>query len=187
MIYIKWFLLTMFKLLVLLPSLLIMPQIIAAFTRFEVDNDRHDYTWGGWWGTHDNPPQGDRGFIAKHSFFPTITTGFKGYINRVQWMWRNKVYGFNKYSSIPYDAADEVVFTGNPDISDKDKVAGKYLFKLYSNGKLKAFEFYCVIPYSAARDIRCRIGWKMATRKFADYGFAQLVNTCNPFDGYGET
>lgn len=50
----------------------------------------------------------------------------------------------------------------------------------------QGFEFYCILPWSETRDLRCRIGWKMMTPKFKEYGFAQLVTTCNPFDGYGK-
>ena len=36
------------------------------------------YTWGGLWGTWDNPPQGDRGYVEKRAPFPGVTTGVKG-------------------------------------------------------------------------------------------------------------
>ena len=185
MIYFKWFILTVFKLFILLPSLLVAPQVIALFTK-SVPQDLPIYTWGGWWGTYDNPPQGDESFVEEGAFFPNITTGLKGYINRVQWMWRNKLYGYNKLTSIDYDVNNEMTFIGDPAISDRAKHPGWYFAKLHNGKKLIGFEFYCVLPWSETRDLRCRIGWKMMTSKFAEYGFAQLVTTCNPFDGYGK-
>ena len=47
------------------------------------------------------------------------------------------------------------------------------------------FEFYGVFPYCKTRDVRIRLDWKILTDKFQRQGFAQLVNTFNPFDGYG--
>ena len=64
MIYIKWLVLTLIKLFVMFPTLLVAPQIIALFTR-EMPHGLPSYTWGGLWGTFDNPPQGDEGFVEK--------------------------------------------------------------------------------------------------------------------------
>lgn len=201
MIYLKWGFLKLFELIILFPTLLVMPQIIAAFTR-EMPNNLHSYSWGWLWGTFDNPPQGDEGFVSKRAFFLNTTTGFKGYINRVQWMWRNKLYGFNKLASLKWDAAAQLTYVGNSDISDKYKRPGWYFAKLIKDSRLIGFEFYCVLPWLEnqkpvsifgkelftikPKDLRCRLGWKMMTDKFKRDGFAPLVGTCNPFDGYGD-
>lgn len=185
MIYLKWISLKLLKWVVLFPTLLIAPQIIAIFTR-EQPHNLPSYSWGWLWGTFDNPPQGDEGFVKKRAFFPNTTTGLKGYVNRVQWMWRNKLYGYNKLTSLKWDDKFQLEYKGNPNISDKYKVSGWYFAKLYSEGRLIGFEFYCVLPYTKTRDLRCRIGWKMMSDKFKSTGFAPLVGTCNPFDGYGD-
>jgi hypothetical protein len=183
MIYMKWVVLAAIKLL-LLVSLLAAPQIIALFTRAQYQGYR-PYSWGGWWGTWDNPPQGDEGFVQKHAFFINELYGWRGYLNRVQWMWRNKLYGYNKWAAIQYSPTDKLEYIGSPDISDKYKLPGWYFVTLRRSNKLIGFEFYCVLPWSKARDLRARLGWKLLTRKFEQYGFAQLVTTANPFDGYG--
>lgn len=184
MIYIKWFFLSLLDLL-LLPTVFVVAPVVSLFTRAQ-PHDQGPYTWGGLWGTYDNPPQGDEGFVEKRCFFPDETKGFKGYLNRVLWMVRNPLYGLAKKSSIPYDPAYTTVVTGNPDISDKYKVPGKYFVKLYSGEELVGFELYMVKPWSETRNLRMRLGWKILTDKFQRNGFAQLVNTCNPFDGYGD-
>jgi hypothetical protein len=185
MIYVKWLLLCLidFALHLTLPFV---PPVVALFTRAQ-PYDRRPYTWGGWWGTWDNPPQGDQGFVAKHAWFIGVTTGWRGYLNRVQWMWRNKLYGFAKLVSLSYSPDLQLSYIGNPNISDKYRTPGWYLAKLHYKKRLVGFEFYCVLPWSQNRNLRCRLGWKIMTDKFQRYGFAQLVNTCNPFDGYGES
>lgn len=184
MIYLKWLLLSTLDWFLHL-TLLVAPPVIALFTR-EMPYGLRPYSWGSLWGTWDNPPQGDEGFVREHSMFPNFTSGWKGYINRVQWMWRNKLYGFAKVASIKYSPELTLSYVGNPEISDKYRIPGYYFAKLHDGKKLVAFEFYCVLPWSDTRNLRCRLGWKFMTDKFQRYGFAQHVNTCNPFDGYGE-
>lgn len=159
--------------------------IIAAFTR-PMSHDLPVYTWGWIWGTYDNPPQGDEGFVRKRAPFPGVTTGWRGYLNRCMWMLRNPLYGFAKRSGVGYSPAYQLSYVGNPNISDKYRVPGWYLAKLRDGKKLVAFEFYCVLPWGFGRCLRARLGWKIMTDKFQRYGFAQLVNTFNPLDGYGD-
>ncbi len=184
MVYLKWFALCLLDLLAHL-TLPFAPPVIALFTR-AMPYGLRPYTWGGWWGTWDNPPQGDEGFVARHAVFPGVVTGAKGYVNRVQWMWRNKLYGLAKLMAVSYSPTLQLSYVGDPNISDKGRRPGYYFAKLHDGKRLIAFEFYCVLPWSATRNFRCRLGWKFMTDKFQRYGFAQFVNTANPFDGYGE-
>lgn len=184
MIYFKFILFTLLKLGLLL-TLPFAMLVIPLFTRAE-GHDKPLYTWGGWYGTYDNPPQGDQGYVTKRCMFPLLTTGWKGYVNRALWMWRNKLYGYNAFASIPFGDDVKVEFTGNPNISDKYKVAGSYTAYAFKGKKLIGFEYYAVLPWSESRNFRIRLGWKILTRKFEQYGFAQLVTTANPFDGYGD-
>lgn len=184
MIYVKWLLLT------LLDYILILTVPFAAigvslFTKAD-SYDKDVYTWGGLWGTYDNPPQGDEGFAFKRAPFPNVNTGVKGYLNRCMWMIRNPMYGFARKSAVDYKQDVIVTHIGDENISDKEKRPGWYFAKAKRKGKVIAFEFYGVFPYSKTRDVRLRLGWKIMTDKFKRYGFAQLVNTINPFDGYGD-
>lgn len=181
-IYLKWLFITILDY-VLHLTLLVAPPIIALFTG-AMPHYQAPYSWGWIWGTWDNPPQGDEGFMYKHAIFKGETTGFKGYVNRVQWMLRNKLYGYARWAAISYNPSSVLTYEGNPDISDKYGLPGSYFAKLHLDGKLIGFEYYLIKPYSKNRCIRLRLGWKMMTDKFQRYGFAQHVNTFNPFDGY---
>lgn len=185
MIYVKWLLLTLIDYFLLIVTAIPAAIIVPLFTRAQ-SYDKEVYTWGWLWGTYDNPPQGDEGYVAKRAWFIGETTGWKGYLNRVGWMLRNPLYGYSKLCGLKYDAMDTTVLLGNENISDKYKIPGWMFARLYRDGKLVGFEFYCVKPWSETKDLRARLGWKMTTDKFASNGFAQLVNTINPFDGYGD-
>lgn len=177
---IKYSLAALLKLL-LLPTVPLVAPILSLFTQPDQKN------WGWVYGTYDNPPQGDRGYVAKRAPFPNHLTGFKGYINRVMWMIRNPLYGYNKWAGVKWDGGS-VILSGNPNISDKYKISG-WMWATYvdKKGRRKAFEFYAVLPYSSTRNLRIRLGYKIKSDKFPEMGFAPLVFTINPFDGYGET
>ena len=92
MIYLKFAMLWVVDILVTVLTAIPAAFIVSAFTR-EQPHGSPSYTWGWLWGTYDNPPQGDEGFVRKRAVFPEVTTGVKGYINRVMWMLRNPLYG----------------------------------------------------------------------------------------------
>lgn len=184
MIYVKWLALCVLDWLLLLTVPIAAP-VIAAFTRAQ-PHDASPYSWGWLWGTYDNPPQGDEGYVEKRAPFPDQVRGFKGYLNRVWWMIRNPLYGFARISSIEYSPLQTMKLIGKDGISDKDKIPGWYFVRLYHIGKLVGFEFYGVFPWIESRNLRMRLGWKILTDKFERQGFAQLVNTFNPLDGYGD-
>lgn len=182
--YIKFIVITLGKLVMFLGlpiALLIVPLVYRA-----QDAGKSLYSWGGQYGTFDNPPQGDRAFIAEHSPFPNVVTGWKGWINRVSWMWRNPLYGYSKSADVDLDATDVLEIKGNPAINDKYKIPGWMFATLRDkNGKLKAFEWYSITPWSKSRNLRVRLGWKIKTEKMQERGWARHVVTINPFDGYG--
>ena len=184
MIYLKYITMALGKLL-LLPTVILVAPILSLFTREMPELYRYD--WGGWYGTHDNPPQGDRGWVAKRSPFPNITSGVRGYINRVGWIIRNPLYGYNDMCSVTWESGDVREFKGEENVSDKNSIAGKLLTTLIDKkGKLKAFGLYIVHPYSKKKCIRIRLGWKVKSRKFFEGGKAQLVVTFNPIDNLGD-
>jgi len=186
MIYLKWLALCIADWLLLLTVPLAAP-VIAAFTREQLYG-QYPYSWGWVWGTYDNPPQGDEGYVRKRSPFPTVTTGLRGYVNRVAWMIRNPVYGFARHYSLKYNQCYVWQVLGHDGISDKNRSPGWYFVRIRDlyTWRLVGFEFYGVFPYTKSRDVRIRLGWKMFTDKFEQRGFAPLVNTINPFDGYGD-
>lgn len=185
MIYLRY--LALFVVDILLTIFTVLPAaiIVPLFTR-EQEYGKTEYTWGWLWGTYDNPPQGDQGYCRKRCLFLGVTTGFKGYCNRVMWMLRNPLYGLSKRMALKWSDTAVLTVTGDQHISDKYRVPGKMFATLHDGGKLIGFEFYMVKPWSANKDFRCRLGWKMTTEKYKDKGFAQFVGTINPLDGYGD-
>jgi hypothetical protein len=184
MIYLKFMLFFIVDIFLTILTALPAALIIPVFTR-EQEYGKTEHTWGWIWGTYDNPPQGDEGFVAKRALFVGVTKGFKGYLNRAMWMLRNPLYGFARRTSVKWSDTATLVVTGNPDISDKYKIPGSMFAKLIDGGKVTGFEYYLVKPWSETKDLRMRLGWKMTTDKFKQKGFAQFVATANPFDGYG--
>lgn len=156
--------------------------IVPLFTRY-MPPDLPSYTWGGWFGTYDNPPQGDRKWLKDH---PELT-GWRGYLNRVGWIRRNRLYGLKRWLAVDYTECTTRKFRGNPAISDKYKVPGwLFVTARCHNKKLRAFEWYSVTPCTKNRCLRMRLGWKIKGDKFNEVGeFGALVFTINPFDTYG--
>ncbi len=184
MIFLKWLILAAldWALLLTVPAAAL---IVPCFTR-AMPYGQRPYSWGWIWGTWDNPPQGDQGYLMTRAPFPGVVWGWRGYLNRCMWMIRNPLYGYAKRASIQYSSDLQLAYVGNPNISDKAKVPGWYYATVRDGSDLVAFELYVVAPWGFGRCLRMRLGWKVMTDKFQRYGFAQLVNTCNPFDGYGD-
>lgn len=159
--------------------------IIPIFTRAQ-PHGKDRYNWGWIFGTFDNPPQGDEGYVEKRSWFPGVTTGFKGYLNRVGWMIRNPMYGLAYGLSVHMKEGWTVEHEGDMDISDKYKRPGFRRSRILNEkNKVVAFEIYMVKPWSEKRCLRLRMGWKIKSSKLEEMGLAQFVFTCNPLDGYG--
>ena len=102
------------------------------------------------------------------------------------WMIRDPLYGYARYAALDYSPELQISLRGDPTISDKEKRPGWYFATARRDGRTVGFELYAVLPWSSSRNLRMRLGWKIMTDKFQRYGFAQLVNTFNPFDGYGD-
>lgn len=180
MIYLKWLLLTLVDYALLIPFFLLVP--FASLFTAKGWNSITKYV-----GTYDNPPQGDRGWIRERSLFPKVTTGLKGYINRVFWLWRNPNYPYQKLASVEYAPNILVSWSGNDKISDKYARAGWYFATAKNARQTVAFEFYGVFPHYFGKCLRVRLGWKIMSSKFEESGIAPLVNTCNPLKTFVES
>lgn len=183
MIYILWALFFVIDKILLILSLPLIP-FLSLFTANGWPK------WGSIFWTYDNPPQGDLGYQAKRAPYCPASSPWELYVNRVFWLYRNPNYGFNKLACIIYGSDLEVKmvrFGGAGDmISDKYRHPGWYYAECRNHyNDLIAFEFYAVLPWSENHDLRIRLGWKILTNKFQQLGFAPLVGTINPFDGYG--
>lgn len=130
----------------LLPVSSVAAFVIPAFTRAQYSANRQ-YTWGGWFGTYDNPPQGDTGFVTKRAPFPNCTRGFRGYVNRVAWMRRNRLYGLKRKLALDFKEGTVKVLTGEVLVSDKYRIPGTLRTECLYAGKAYAFEYYKVLPW----------------------------------------
>lgn len=171
------------KFLIVWPVCFLLAPFISLFT--------DDNKWGAfkWFGTYDNNPIGDEGWISKRCPFPYEVDGWKGWVNRTGWLWRNPCYGYNRDLGVYDDEISIVKVSGNPDITDRHRISGYYFVRAYDDfSYLSGFEFYIVAPYKLGKLERClraRIGWKLNSKTLARRGFAPLVFTVNPIKKYG--
>lgn len=171
----------------LLPLWVFGPLVLSIFTRPAPDLGKDTPNWGGWLGTYDNPPQGDAPWVERRCPYPNELTGLKGYWNRVTWLYRNVGYGYKKQFGLKYDPNNIVIKSGNPNISDRDKIPGEYWVECFRDDKRIGFEYYTVRPNEDETEcFRMRIGWKIDSSKYTEYGFAPYVFTINPWKDYGE-
>ena len=186
MIYIKYLFLVVLDAFANLSNFIAAP-ILSIFTRARPDLDEAGKPWGWIYGTWDNPPQGDEKW-QREGWFPQITTGFKGYLNRIGWLFRNPCYGLQRMIGIDYDVDNVITCIGDEHISDKYARPGYYYAEVKSpEGKLLGFEYYTVRPYGNGKCFRMRLGWKIMTDKFKRYGFATFVDTITPYKQFGDT
>jgi hypothetical protein len=183
MIYLKW--LCLFALdLLLLPVAFLLAPVISLFTA------KGWPRFGSWFYTYDNPPEGDSGYQAKRAPYIFGDTPWELYVNRVFWMWRNPLYGFQKSAGIAWDSGLTIKLIKSWGegirISDKYQKAGGYYAELIDDfGSVIGFQVYIVAPYFFGRCLRIKAGWKIMSDKFQSLGFAPFVDTINPVDGYG--
>ncbi len=64
--------------------------LVPILVLFQKDGWLPNWCW--WFQTWDNSLDGDAGWQKTHP----VTTGFKQYLNRVLWLYRNPVYGFER-------------------------------------------------------------------------------------------
>lgn len=194
MAYLKWLFGVAGKIL-LLPTLPVACVLIPIFTRAD-GNSLDDYDTAtqrykrnfllNLYIPYDNPIEGDRRFVNSGAPFPNVVTGWKGYVNRAMWMWRNPLYGYNKAVSVTVEPGYILAIRGNPNTSDKYKIRGWMFAELRDqSGKLIAWEWYSNYNYTKKRNVRVRLGWKIKTDKIWYRGFARHVVTINPFDTWG--
>lgn len=177
MICVRWALSALLDLALLVPFLLLAP-LLSLFTGGGWPS------WGGWFWTHDNPPHGDPKFAAA-CWFPGVTSGAKGWANRVQWLWRNPLYGLARRLGVEF-VGGMVATVGDTKASDRRGVAGSYFSRYIVDGEVLAFEYYLIKPWGAGRCLRMRLGWKITTARFAGHQkYGIHVISINPFASFG--
>lgn len=132
---------------------------------FATDNG-HLPCWLAYFDTPDNALDGDLGYVMLHAPFKGYgATGWRQYINRVVWLWRNPAYGFS-YTMLGtrIDSLPRVV-SGDPYVSDSSNLTIGRMRGFSGHVLLRsgtAFEFYLVRQYGqSGHCFRLRLGWKM--------------------------
>lgn len=141
----------------------LLAPVLPAFALRDKD---HLPRWLSWFDTPDNPLDGDLGYVMLHAPYKGyIVTGWRQYINRVVWLWRNPGYGFS-YSVLGAQINSQpLVVSGDPYISDSPNLTIGRTRGLSGHVLLRSgtyFEYYRVKQYGdSGRCFRLRLGWKM--------------------------
>lgn len=157
----RWLFLLVADLAVFVLAWLLAPILPA----FAIGKDHLPYELS-YFSAEDNPLDGDIGYVMLHAPFKGYgVTGWRQYINRVVWLWRNPGYGFS-YSVLGHrvNSMPRVV-SGDPLVSDSVNLTVGRMHGLSGHVLVRegrAFEFYLVRQYGkSGRCFRLRLGWKL--------------------------
>lgn len=187
MIYIKFFIFSLFQIAIDLASYPLAP-IVALFG----DADGNLPRWLSLFSTYDNTLDGDDGYKQEHRFFPANANGFQRWANRTGWLWRNPAYGFDMLLGASCQAGQILSIEGDRRVSDNPYHPGSCFWRIIDgNGSTVAFQLYWVHNFTATTCIRVNLGWKLWNLEslatddpwpvgnyvFKESGTAQLVMT----------
>lgn len=140
--------------------------------------------WLSWFQTPDNSLDGDKGWQTEHRWFkghPLVDKGWRRWVNRFRWLWRNSMHGFEQEVLGFTPAPDfEYSFRGKQTVSNRP-ICNGLVWRVASNpGGRAAFQFYLVRAWSKKYCLRINLGWKLwqspTTGKCCQY-----VVSVNPF------
>ena len=158
----RWLILLVADLAVFVLAWLLAPILPA----FAIGKDHLPYELS-YFSAEDNPLDGDYGYIMQHAPFKGYgVTGWRRYINRVVWLWRNPGYGFS-YAVLGHKVTSQpLVVSGDPLVSDSVNLTVGRMHGLSGHVLVRegggAFEFYLVQQYGkTGRCFRLRMGWKL--------------------------
>lgn len=158
----RWLILLVADLIVFAVAWLLAPILSA----FAIGRDHLPYELS-YFDTPDNPLDGDIGYVMLHAPFKGYgVTGWRRYINRVVWLWRNPGYGFS-YAVLGHKVTSQpLVVSGDPLVSDSVNLTVGRMHGLSGHVLVRegggAFEFYLVQQYGkTGRCFRLRMGWKL--------------------------
>jgi hypothetical protein len=165
-VYLKWVLLFPASIIMTAAGYVLAP-ILPAFA--SEDGWLPDYL--DWFQTYDNPLDGDYGFKTIHAPFKGDNLSYwQKYINRVFWLWRNPVYGFDK-DVIGVTIPDSFHWTrtrlyGEKDITGDLSPSGWYFAVLRDEsgeGKSEtiAWQLYIVHHWNDSHTTKINLGWKV--------------------------
>lgn len=162
MVYVKWLLFALSE-----KFMDVVNYFTAPVAVFFADSAGWLPPWLSWYQTPDNSLDGDAPWREGRRPFAN-NTGWRRYVNRVAWLYRNSMYGYansivgfsksnpgNLFMNFPNPSG-----SGKPD--DYDQNGGSPLrWRIIHKGKMKAFQFYWIRRWGERRCIRVNIGWKL--------------------------
>lgn len=139
--------------------------------------------WLSWFSTPDNSCDGDETHRSKWRGSDPLHS----WMRRTAWLFRNSAYGFNLWIGFHSKNGDIRILRGNPNVGDRTGVSGSVHYKVLRNGRLVAFQHYCVKHYrifGAWRCVRFGIGYKIWSDPSSKM-YGQYWIYFNPFKGSG--
>jgi len=121
--------------------------------------------WLRWFQTPDNSLDGDHGWKTEHRCFkghPKVDQGWRRWVNRFRWLWRNSMHGFER-EVLGFTPADgfKYSFRGNQSVGNRPLMNGLVLRAAVNPDGRAAFQFYFVKAWSGRYCLRINLGWKI--------------------------
>lgn len=160
------------KYILLLPLNLIAPVINLLLAPIVVlfSNDGWLPKWLSWFQTPDNSLDGDSGWKNEHRLWrdkPDVETSrFKVYVNRVLWLYRNPMYGFDHDVLGATFSPDSTITTyGDTTIHDGTNAKSGFCFTIIrdTNGKTYWGLLWVKQLFKSKRCAYFDLGWKLKT------------------------
>ncbi|MDR2947292.1 MAG: hypothetical protein LBV79_11190 [Candidatus Adiutrix sp.] len=137
--------------------------------------------------TPDNSLDGDKGWKNEHRLFrdsPKVDQGWRRWINRFLWLWRNPAHGFKReYLGFSPGSGFAYAYRGNQQTGNRPLSNGVVYRQATNPDGRTGFQFYFVRAWSKKYCLRINLGWKLwQSPPVGEY--AQHVFSINPFMGY---
>lgn len=137
--------------------------------------------WLWWFQTPENPLDGGADYQANHRWFrghPDVDHGWRRYVNRVWWMWRNPMYGLQHAMGTRIISAATYTARGPETVGDK--TGAGCVLRTIDTGYLPIFQLYWIRPWGTKRCLRLHLGWKIWAAPY-DGKACMLVFSVNPW------
>lgn len=169
--FVRWIALAIVNLFVVVLAYLLAP-ILPAFAIGRATLPR----FLSWFQTPDNPLDGDANFKANVAPFPGEQSGWRQYVNRIFWLWRNPSYGFD-LAVLGFTASKlaAVVKVGPLPLAGAPQTGWYFATATNPDGS-RAWQFYAVKVWGRCAS-RVNFGWKL----WSAPGLCQFAMTINPY------
>lgn len=143
--------------------------------------------WLNWFQTPDNSLDGDAGWKNEHRWFrasPMVNQGWRRWVNRFRWLWRNSMHGFER-AVLGFTPAPGFTYLarGGQAIGNRPLREGLVWREAVNPDGRAAFQLYLVKAWSARYCLRVNLGWKLWQNP-KEGRVCQHVVSLNPFMGW---